>query len=92
MHDDTRNDSLSQQEGVAKLKTRSIAGEVSRRLSAHAIGGMKTRLVHLSGRNELFTDKVFAGLAAVIVIGLVVEHVVFQALARVTARRWGMER
>jgi NitT/TauT family transport system permease protein len=43
-------------------------------------------------RNELFTDKVFAGLAAVIIIGLIVEHVVFQTLERVTVRRWGMER
>ena len=43
-------------------------------------------------RNELFTDKVFAGLAAVIIIGLLVEHVVFQTLERVTVRRWGMER
>jgi NitT/TauT family transport system permease protein len=40
-------------------------------------------------RNELFTDKVFAGLAAVIVIGLAVEHFVFQTLERVTVRRWG---
>jgi NitT/TauT family transport system permease protein len=43
-------------------------------------------------RNELLTDKVFAGLAAVILIGLAVEHCVFQTLARVTVRRWGMER
>jgi NitT/TauT family transport system permease protein len=43
-------------------------------------------------RNELFTDKVFAGLAAVIIIGLAVEHLVFQTLERVTVRRWGMER
>ncbi|KQQ96718.1 ABC transporter permease [Massilia sp. Leaf139] len=43
-------------------------------------------------RNELFTDKVFAGLAAVIIIGLAVENIVFQSLARVTVRRWGMER
>ena len=43
-------------------------------------------------RNELFTDKVFAGLAAVIIIGLVIEHVVFQTLERVTVRKWGMER
>lgn len=43
-------------------------------------------------RNELFTDKVFAGLAAVIIIGLLVEHVVFQTIERVTVRRWGMER
>ena len=43
-------------------------------------------------RNELFTDKVFAGLATVILIGLAIEHVVFQALERVTVRRWGMQR
>jgi NitT/TauT family transport system permease protein len=43
-------------------------------------------------RNELFTDRVFAGLAMVIAIGLAVEGVVFQALERVTVRRWGMQR
>ena len=43
-------------------------------------------------RNELFTDRVFAGLALVIVIGLAVEGVVFQTLERVTVRRWGMQR
>jgi len=43
-------------------------------------------------RNELFTDKVFAGLAAVIIIGLAVEQLVFQTLERVTVRRWGMQR
>ncbi|AOJ68933.1 MULTISPECIES: ABC transporter permease [Burkholderia] len=41
-------------------------------------------------RNELYTDRVFAGLAAVIVIGLVVEHGVFDALERATVRRWGV--
>ncbi len=43
-------------------------------------------------RNELYTDKVFAGLAAVIVIGLLVESLVFQTLERLTVRRWGMQR
>jgi len=43
-------------------------------------------------RNELFTDKVFAGLALVILIGLAIEHLVFQTLERVTLRRWGMQR
>ena len=43
-------------------------------------------------RNELLTDKVYAGLAAVIIIGLLVENIVFQTLERVTVRRWGMER
>ncbi len=43
-------------------------------------------------RNELFTDKVFAGLATVILIGLLVENLVFHALERMTVRRWGVQR
>lgn len=43
-------------------------------------------------RNELFTDKVFAGLATVILIGLAFEHIVFDAVERLTVRRWGMQR
>ncbi|WP_282344226.1 MULTISPECIES: ABC transporter permease [Pseudomonas] len=43
-------------------------------------------------RNELYTDKVFAGLVAVILIGLVVENLVFATLERVTVKRWGMQR
>ncbi|CAD0321707.1 Putative aliphatic sulfonates transport permease protein SsuC [Xanthomonas hortorum pv. vitians] len=43
-------------------------------------------------RNELYTDRVFAGLAMVIVLGLLVEGVVFQAIEQLTVRRWGMQR
>jgi len=43
-------------------------------------------------RNELYTDKVFAGLAVVILIGLLVESLVFDTLERLTVRRWGMQR
>lgn len=43
-------------------------------------------------RNELYTDRVFAGLAAVILIGLLVEHLVFDSIERVTVRRWGVQR
>lgn len=43
-------------------------------------------------RNELLTDKAFAGLAAVIVIGLLMEAVVFRTVERATVRRWGMQR
>ncbi|MCD0501519.1 ABC transporter permease [Bordetella petrii] len=43
-------------------------------------------------RNELYTDRVFAGLAAVVMIGLAVENLVFNALERATVRRWGMQR
>jgi NitT/TauT family transport system permease protein len=41
-------------------------------------------------RNELYTDKVFAGLAAVILIGLAVEYLLFAALERATVQKWGM--
>ena len=43
-------------------------------------------------RNELYTDKVFAGLAAVILIGLAVENLVFATIERNTIRRWGMQK
>lgn len=42
-------------------------------------------------RNELYTDRVFAGLAAVIIIGLLVEHLVFDTLERLTVKRWGVQ-
>lgn len=43
-------------------------------------------------RNELFTDKVFAGLVVVVLIGLVVEFGLFRAVEAATVRRWGMQR
>ncbi|EFF77921.1 ABC transporter permease [Achromobacter piechaudii] len=43
-------------------------------------------------RNELYTDRVFAGLAAVVVIGLLVENLAFDTQERLTVRRWGMQR
>ncbi len=43
-------------------------------------------------RNELYTDKVFAGLVLVILIGLLVEGLGFQTLERLTVRRWGVQR
>ena len=43
-------------------------------------------------RNELYTDRVFAGLALVILIGLLVETLAFQTLERLTVRRWGMQK
>lgn len=41
-------------------------------------------------RNELYTDRVFAGLITVVIIGLVVENLVFSTLERYTIKRWGM--
>ncbi|MEC5319877.1 ABC transporter permease [Brenneria populi subsp. brevivirga] len=43
-------------------------------------------------RNELYTDRVFAGLASVIIIGLLVETLIFATIERITIRRWGMQR
>jgi NitT/TauT family transport system permease protein len=42
-------------------------------------------------RNELNTDKVFAGLLMVIGVGLLVEMLVFNTLERATVRRWGTQ-
>lgn len=43
-------------------------------------------------RNELYTDRVFAGLIAVILIGLFVEDVVFRRIEARTVVRWGTAR
>lgn len=43
-------------------------------------------------RSELETARVFAGLLAVIVIGLFVESVIFRAIEVRTVQRWGMQR
>lgn len=42
-------------------------------------------------KNELETANVFAGLFTVIIIGLVVESVVFRAVENGTVRKWGMQ-
>jgi NitT/TauT family transport system permease protein len=42
-------------------------------------------------RNVLDIPAVFAGLLSVIIIGLVVENVIFRTLERRTVRRWGMQ-
>ena len=43
-------------------------------------------------RAQLDTSRVFAGLLAVILIGLFVESVIFQSIERRTIRKWGMQR
>ena len=43
-------------------------------------------------RNELYTDRVFAGLALVVLIGLAVESFGFATLERLTTRKWGQQR
>jgi sulfonate transport system permease protein len=43
-------------------------------------------------REELETARVFAGLFAVILIGLLVESVIFRTIEARTVRRWGMQR
>ncbi|KPG98973.1 hypothetical protein AEQ67_12440 [Pseudomonas sp. RIT-PI-q] len=56
----------------------------------HYKGGLRWYI--FQNRNELYKDKVFAGLAVVILIGLLVENLVFDTLERVTVKRWGMSR
>jgi NitT/TauT family transport system permease protein len=43
-------------------------------------------------RAELETSRVFAGLLAVILIGLAVEAVIFRFIEKRTVMRWGMQR
>ncbi|MFC3396101.1 ABC transporter permease [Brenneria rubrifaciens] len=43
-------------------------------------------------RNELYTDRVFAGLGTVIIIGLLVEGLIFSSIEKLTVKRWGMQR
>lgn len=43
-------------------------------------------------KNELLIDYVFAGLGTVIIIGLLVENVVFRTIEERTVRKWGMQR
>jgi NitT/TauT family transport system permease protein len=43
-------------------------------------------------RNQLETAYVFAGLTTVIIIGLIVESVVFRTIENSTVRKWGMQR
>jgi NitT/TauT family transport system permease protein len=42
-------------------------------------------------KNQLLTENVFAGLFTVIVIGLLVENVVFRTIETRTVRRWGQQ-
>ena len=42
-------------------------------------------------KNELEIPSVFAGLLAVIVIGFVIENVIFAFIERATVRKWGMQ-
>ncbi len=58
----------------------------------HHLRRGRARLVHLPEPQRAYTDKVFAGLAAVIVIGLLVENIVFQSVERLTVCRWAMQR
>lgn len=44
-----------------------------------------------TSRAQLETASVFAGLLTVILIGLVVEGVIFRVLTRITVQRWGQE-
>jgi NitT/TauT family transport system permease protein len=42
-------------------------------------------------KNQLLIANVFAGLLTVILLGLVVENLIFRSIENVTVRRWGMQ-
>jgi NitT/TauT family transport system permease protein len=42
-------------------------------------------------KNQLDIPNVFAGLFSVIIIGLVVENLIFRQIEKITVRRWGMQ-
>jgi NitT/TauT family transport system permease protein len=42
-------------------------------------------------KNQLEIDNVFAGLFSVILIGLIVEGLIFKVIERKTVRKWGMQ-
>lgn len=44
-----------------------------------------------TNRAQLETDSVFAGLLAVILIGLAVEELIFKTISRLTVERWGQQ-
>lgn len=51
------------------------------------------RVLHPTrGIVALYTDRVFAGLATVVLIGLSVESLGFKTLERLTVRKWGQQR
>lgn len=66
-----------------------IAAELVFGVSARS-GGLGWYI--FEAREELLTARVFAGLLTVIVIGLLVESVIFRAIEVRTVRRWGMQR
>ena len=49
-----------------------------------SIGGLGRYIFH--NRNQLYTNRVFAGLASVILIGLCIENVIFQTQERLTVQ------
>ena len=51
----------------------------------------RARLVHLREPQPARNPSVFAGLFTVILIGLLVESVIFRSIENVTIRRWGMQ-
>jgi NitT/TauT family transport system permease protein len=66
-------------------------------IAAELVFGVSSRAGGLGwyifeARAELYTSKVFAGLLAVIIIGLVVESVIFRLIEIRTVQRWGMQR
>jgi NitT/TauT family transport system permease protein len=66
-------------------------------IAAELVFGVSSRAGGLGwyifeARSELETDRVFAGLLTVILIGLIVESVIFRFIEKRTVLRWGVQR
>lgn len=66
-------------------------------IAAELVFGVSSRAGGLGwyifeARQQLYTSQVFAGLLAVIIIGLIVESVIFRVVESRTVQRWGMQR
>jgi NitT/TauT family transport system permease protein len=66
-------------------------------IAAELVFGVSSRAGGLGwfifeNRNQLETAYVFAGLTTVIVIGLLVESIIFRTIENRTVRKWGMQR
>lgn len=66
-------------------------------IAAELVFGVSSRAGGLGwyifeARQQLYTSQVFAGLLAVIIIGLIVESVIFRVIESRTVQRWGMQR
>jgi ABC-type nitrate/sulfonate/bicarbonate transport system permease component len=76
-----------------KVKDGTIPLDADRRRTGvgRVVGAGWPRMVHLREPNLLDIPAVFAGLLTVIVIGLIVENLIFRTIERNTVQKWGSQ-